>query len=364
MKILMFSWKDTKNPAAGGAEVMTWEILKGLVKAGHQVTLFTSRYGIETPEREIVEGVQIYRAGGRFGVYFWAVLYYFRFFRGKFDLVIDQANTLPFFTPLFVRERKIAFFPQLARELWFYETRFPISLIGYLLEPVILLFYRNTQIVTISTSSKKDLQRFGLKKIRLVPVVSDIQFTDQIPDPSPGFNIGFVGRLVPGKRALHAVEAFPLIREEIANAKLFIIGRGTQQYQNLIQKRVRELFLETSVTLVRNATDEERNKILNRLHVLLVTSVKEGWGLVVTEANSRGIPAIVYNVDGLRDSVLDGQTGLICRINEPKELAALVLRLYRDRDLYQKMRLGAWEFSKSFTRARAVDEFLSAIEAR
>lgn len=364
MRILMFSWKDIKNPAAGGAEVMTWELLKGLVRAGHEVALFTSRYLLETPKQEEVDGIQVYRAGGRFGVYFWAVFYYFRFFRNKVDLVIDQANTLPFFTPLFVKERKIAFFPQLARELWFYETRFPISLMGYLLEPIILLFYKNTEVITISESSKKDLRRFGLKKIRLVPVVSNIKFTAGIVDPPDGFNIGFVGRLVPGKRALAAVEAFALIKKEVSWAKLFLVGRGSEHHQRFIERRIRDLGLESEVMIVRNASDQERDDILNRLHLLLVTSVKEGWGLVVVEANSRGTPAIVYNVDGLRDSVLDGQTGLICLVNEPKELARLVLNLYRDADLYKKMRLVAWEFSKSFSKERTVREFLKIIESK
>ena len=45
-------------------------------------------------------------------------------------------------------------------------------------------------------------------------------------------------------------------------------------------------------------------------HVLLMTSVREGWGLVVTEANACGTPAVVYNVPGLRDSVRNEETGL------------------------------------------------------
>lgn len=363
MRILMFSWKDLKNPGAGGAEVMTWEILKGFVRDGHQVTLFTSRYKLGTPKWEIIDDIQIYRAGGRFGVYPWAIYYYFRFFRNQCDLVIDQANTLPFFTPIFVKEKKIAFFPQLARQLWFYETRFPISLLGYLLEPVILLFYRGTRIITISNSSKKDLERFGLKKISLVTVVSDIKLTDGFGEAPEGFNIGFVGRLVPGKRALHAVEAFALIKKEVPLAKLFLVGRGTEQYQKIIERRIQELNLESDAVIVRNAKDQERDDILNRIHILLVTSVKEGWGLVVVEANSRGTPAIVYNVDGLRDSILDGQTGLICRVNEPKELARLSLKLYQDVALYKKMRRNAWEFSKSFSKERTVNEFLKIIES-
>lgn len=362
MKILMFSWKDIQNPAAGGAEVMSWEILRGLVDRGHQVTLFTSRYLLSQASYEIINGVQIYRAGGRFGVYLWAVYYYFRFFRNQVDLVIDQANTLPFFTPLFVKEKKIAFFPQLARVLWFYETRFPISVIGYLLEPIIVFLYRDQEVVTISPSSKKDLERFGIKKIRIVPVVSGIRPVLHLPDPPSSFNIGFVGRLVPGKRALAAVEAFAHIKGRIPSTKLFLVGRGAPKYQKTLEKRIQELNLGPQVIIIRNASQEQRDEVLSQLKLLLVTSVKEGWGLVVIEANSRGVPAVVYNVDGLRDSVLDGRTGLICSQNNPKELARLVLRIYSEPALYESLRNNAWEFSKSFTKDKTVNEFLKIID--
>lgn len=340
---------------------MTWEILKAAVSSGHQVTLFTSRYVLNIPDHETIDGVEVYRAGGRFGVYFWAVYYYFKLFRGKFDVVIDQVNTVPFFTPLYVAGKKVAFFPQLARELWFYETRFPISILGYLLEPVFLFFYSNTQTITISLSSRKDLNKYGIRKVVVVPVVGEIKPLAELHEPMAELNVGFVGRLVTGKRALDALEAFAIIKRKVEGAKLFLVGRGTKQYLQLVEDRIHTLELTSCVTILPNASDEDRNLVVGNLYVLLVTSVKEGWGLVVTEANSFGVPAVVYDVDGLRDSVKNGVTGLVCQENTPDELAKKVLNLYQDRELYSCLRHNAWNDSKNFTLNKTVGQFISAV---
>jgi glycosyltransferase involved in cell wall biosynthesis len=362
MRILMFSWKDIKNPAAGGAEVMTWEILKAMVSAGHKVCLFTSRYTQDSNDHEKVDGVEVYRAGGRFGVYFWAVLYYLRFFRGRFDVIVDQVNTVPFFTPLYVTEKKIAFVPQLARELWFYETRFPISIVGYLLEPIFLFLYSKTLTITISRSSEIDLNRNGVRNVKVVPVVSNITPLSVLPALSDDIlSVGFVGRMVRGKRALDVLDAFSIIRKEIKVAKLFLLGRGTKQYLKLVEEKINDLGLNGSVKVLSNVSDGERDSVVSRLRVLLVTSVKEGWGLVVTEANSFGVPAVVYNVDGLRDSVKNGVTGIVCQNNTPADLARNVIKIYKDAVLYECLRRNAWEDSKKFTLEKTVGEFISTV---
>jgi glycosyltransferase involved in cell wall biosynthesis len=95
----------------------------------------------------------------------------------------------------------------------------------------------------------------------------------------------------------------------------------------------------------------------------VVTSVKEGWGLVVTEANSQGTPAVVYNVDGLRDSVKDGNTGIIAKENTPEGLAKALVSLLGDSPTrYSQIREAAWEWSKTITFNQAYKDFMKAIE--
>src|SRR4030042_2888892 len=138
MKILWFTWKDKKNPQAGGAEMLAEEIAKRLAGDGHEVIFIVGGYpgAVQT---EHVDGYQIIRVGNRWTVYWRAFRYYRKALAGWADVLIEEINTIPFFTRFYLRgEKKLLFIPQLCREIWFYEMVFPLSLIGYLAEPIYL----------------------------------------------------------------------------------------------------------------------------------------------------------------------------------------------------------------------------------
>src|SRR5665811_1558618 len=98
MDILLYNWRDIKNPEAGGAEVFTHENAKRWVEKGHNITWFTSVFP-GCKKEEIIDGVNIIRDGGKFTVYLKAREYYQKQFKGKFDVIIDEINTMPFFNP-------------------------------------------------------------------------------------------------------------------------------------------------------------------------------------------------------------------------------------------------------------------------
>jgi glycosyltransferase involved in cell wall biosynthesis len=96
---------------------------------------------------------------------------------------------------------------------------------------------------------------------------------------------------------------------------------------------------------------------LSQAHLILVPGVREGWGLVVTEANAMGTPAVAYNVNGLRDSVRDGQTGILVKKNTPQSLAHASIALLQDQYTLNKLSLNALTFSKEFTWDNTADKF-------
>src|SRR5437879_8219840 len=87
---------------------------------------------------------------------------------------------------------------------------------------------------------------------------------------------------------------------------------------------------------------------MTEAHVLLMTSVREGWGLVVTEANARGTPAVVYDVPGLRDSVRNEQTGLVVP-PRPKSLSDAMVRVTSDPGLYDRLAAEGQRWSVTFS---------------
>src|SRR5258708_5730337 len=174
MNILVFSWRDTRHPTAGGAEQVVHEHMKGWIASGHNVTLFSSRV-VGLPSEEIIDNVKVIRRGMQyFGVQIEGFLYYLKN-RKNFDLVIDQFHGLPFFTPLYVRKPKIAVIQEVAGKVWL-KNEFPfpfnyiVGVIGYLGEPFLFIFYRNIRFMTGSNSAKESLIKVGipLKNIQII----------------------------------------------------------------------------------------------------------------------------------------------------------------------------------------------------
>ena len=170
LRILAYNWRDLAHPRAGGAEVYLQSVAHEWVRCGHEVTIFCAAVD-GRPARELADGVEIIRRGGRLGVYREARRYWRRDGEGQYDLVVDCVNTRPFLSPRFVRSVPVvAVIHQVAREIWRYETPWPISILGrYLLEPAWLRAYRDVPVVTVSESSRESLADYGLRRVTVVP---------------------------------------------------------------------------------------------------------------------------------------------------------------------------------------------------
>ena len=317
LRILAYNWRDLAHPRAGGAEVYLQSVAREWVKRGHEVTVFCAAVA-DRPAEEFVDGVRILRRGGRIGVYRQAKRYWRRA-DGEYDLVVDCVNTRPFLCPRFVLNVPIvAVVHQVAREVWRYETPWPISVLGrYLLEPAWLRAYRDVPVVTVSESSREALTEYGLRRVTVVPEGWVPAWPVPVED-EPVPTVVFVGRLSANKRPEHAIQAFGLVRRQLPEAQMWVIGSGPEE------ARLRKM-AGPGVTFLGRVSEAEKRERLARAHALVITSVREGWGLVVTEAAANGTVAIGYDVPGLRDSI--GASGGILTQADPASLAAGLVRL-------------------------------------
>lgn len=315
MNVLVYNWRDIEHPDSGGAEVFTHEVLERLVDRGHEATLFTASFDGAAPETTI-DGVHVVRSGGRFTVYRQAAKTYRRRFRGDFDVVVDEINTRPFMTTQFVEETPVvALIHQLAREFWFYETPFPVSHLGYYwLEDRWLKRYINVPTITVSESTRGDLAELGFEDVTVVPEGIDVDPLEEVPEKREDPSLLFVGRMTEAKRPHHAVEAFDHLKDRLPEARLDVVGDG-YMLEDIRERAGPDVHVHGYVS------GERKLELMRRSHLLLVPGVREGWGLVVTEANAMGTPAVGYDVHGLRDSIKDGRTGVVCSPS-PEAMAA------------------------------------------
>ena len=364
--VLILNWRDITHPQGGGAEKVTHEIARRWVAWGHRVTLFCASFSGALPE-EVIDGVHIVRRGHQRTVHWEAYRYYTKQLRGRCDVIIDEVNTIPFFAPLYAREPVIMYNNQLAREVWRYEAPFPLSAIGYIVEPAYLQVYRRTPIMTISHSTEHDLRRLGLPgPYTIIPMSIDTEACETLPPidtKAHVLTLIFVGRVVPSKRVDHIIRALKYLqRDNAVGAQLWIIGAWDNGYRRMLDRQIVELGLSDHVTFFGHVDRATKETLMARAHVFIMTSVREGWGLVVTEANALGTPAVVYDVPGLRDSTLNGKTGLVCSRNTPAEISRAVMLLQQNPALYTRLRAAAWSMARKLNWDETAREAWRAVE--
>jgi glycosyltransferase involved in cell wall biosynthesis len=348
MKILWLTWKDLGNPLAGGAERVNEEIAKRLVENGHEVVFLTANFPGGMAE-ETVDGYKVIRLGNRWSVYWKAYRFYTKHMTGWADLVIDEVNTMPFFAKFYVKEKNILFVHQLCREIWFYQMFFPLNLAGFALEPLYMRLFNDCKVITISDSTKKDLKRFGFKDCNIKIIcegtdIAPVKDIDKIRKCTKPTLLSF-GSIRSMKRTTHILKAFEIAKCKIPDLELIIAGDNNNCYGRKVFRMAQMSKFSSSIHILGKVGKEGKIELMQKTHILLSTPVKEGWGLVVTEANSQGTPAIVYNVDGLRDSVRNNSTGIVCDKNTPFEIANNIISLLKNKDTYNRLRYNAWAWS-------------------
>jgi len=353
MKILWLNWKDTAHPGAGGAEVVLWELAQRMLATGHQVTLLTCGYA-GASSQETVDGIDIIRVGfNRYMHSLQALSHYVRHLRGKFDIVIEVVNTAPYFGVFFGRRTKrFLFYHQLAREVWFHETKAPLSHFGFhVMEPLAtrMLARAGVPVITISESTRQDLARYGFNPgrthvisqgIQLRPI-KDLGKIKKFDRPT----ILSLGALRAMKRTLDQIIAFELAKKSIPELQMKIAGSSADPYGQKVLAYIKNSPYKDDIEYLGRVDDDTKIQLMQRSHITLQTALKEGWGLTVSEAASQGTPAVVYDVDGLRDSVQHNETGIITSPN-PDALSTGIMMLLADNQTYKRLQKAAWEWSQ------------------
>lgn len=370
MNILIFSWRGPSHPNAGGAEISTHEHAKGWVEAGHEVTLFTSAFA-GCRKEEIKDGVKIIRRGKQIlGVQWEAFKWYLFGKHPRFDLVVDQFHGIPFFTPIFVRTKKLAFIHEVTKEVWKLNPwPWPFNQIvgffGQRFEPLVFkLLYRQLPFMTVSKSTKSDLIRWGIPRELITVIHNGIKIPKfaRLLSKENKHTVIYLGAISRDKGIEDALETFKLIDDqEEGKWQFWVVGKSEPKYFQTIKQLAKRFGIPRSVRFWGYVTERLKYQLLAKSHIAINPSIREGWGLVVLEAASVGTPTVGYNVAGLRDSILDGKTGILCDL-QPKACSQAISDLMEDNKRYIMMRRNCISRAKGFRWEDACKQSLGLIE--
>jgi glycosyltransferase involved in cell wall biosynthesis len=367
--VLLLCWRDTGHPQGGGSEAYLERIGAHLAGSGVRVTLRTARYP-GARRREVKDGVQISRSGGRYSVYIWAGLAMVAariglgpLRRARPDVVIDTQNGLPFMARWAFGRRVAVLVHHCHREQW--PVAGPVmGRIGWFVESKLSpRVHRHNQYVTVSLPSARDLTGLGVRpgQIAVVRNGLDEAPAQTLTEPrSATPRVVVLSRLVPHKQIEDALEAVAALRPRMPDLRLDILGGGWWE-QRLVD-HAGLLGISDAVTFHGHVDDGTKHHVLQQGWVQVLPSRKEGWGLAVTEAAQHGVPTIGYRSSGgLTDSIVDGVTGLL--VDDHAELVDELERLLTDQVLREQLGVKAAIRSGEFSWPQSADAMRAVLES-
>jgi glycosyltransferase involved in cell wall biosynthesis len=360
-RIVFLSWRDTQNPEGGGAERFLEKMAIGLVERGCSVTVFCASYAGAPPD-EVIDCVRYVRRGGKLSVYAQGMRALANGDLGEVDLVVDVQNGLPFFSRLVTRKPVVVLVHHVHREQWPVVYPGLFGRIGWWIERRFApLLYRRSQYVAVSRATRAELRELGVTGPRVAVVHNG---TDPViavaPGKAPTPTLAVVGRLVPHKQVEHAVDAALALRDEFPGLRLEVVGSGW--WEANLHEYVAARGAQDLVEFRGHVGEEEKHEIYERAWILVLPSLKEGWGLVVGEAGMHSTPTVAYvSAGGTLESVAAGVSGLL--VDSPGELTDAIRSLLLDEQLRTSLGDGALAMSHAYTWGHAQESFALIVDA-
>lgn len=310
--LVVANWRDSSHPRAGGAELCCEEVARRLALKGHRVVYLTAAAPGLVPLEER-DGYTIIRRGHDYGVYP-AVLWWLLRHRRIVEGVIDSQNGIPFFSPLVLRRRTpvVMLLHHIHQSQFGHYLPLPAAALARWLERTGSRWvYGDRAVAAVSPSTRSGARKI-LRLRGAIHVVPPGMARPQHPLPSRAGRCGTplvvcVGRMVPHKRLDLVISAFVGVRVDHPTARLVMVGDGPERPR--LEDMAAGAGIADAVEFTGVLPDEQRDAAVAQAWLTVNASQGEGWGLSVIEANALGVPAVAFDVPGLRDSVRPGSTG-------------------------------------------------------
>lgn len=223
-----------------------------------------------------------------------------------------------------------------------------------LIRNLLLLILKNaSHIVANSGFSKLILMDLGIGENKIIKVNPRIDFTyyDEEKDTSgvrkkyglAGKKIILsVNRLIERKGNDVVIEAMESIKNKIPNAKHLIVGDGP--YKGRLEELIEEKGLGEDVTILSSLDNREIGELYKVCDVFAMISREikekgdaEGFGMVFLEANASGKPVVGGDSGGVRDAVVDGETGILVNPTDANQVAEALVRILSNEKLAHEL---------------------------
>ena len=364
LRILVVNWLDRENPQAGGAEAHLHEVFGRIAGWGHEVVVLCSGFrGAEPVVR--LDGMEVHRTGGRYTFAARARPYFRRRLAERgFDVIVEDLNKIPLFTTRWSPVPVVLLVHHLFGATAFQEASPPVAALTWLLERPVPAAFAGVPVVAVSRSTADDLVARGVDDAAVTVVPNGIDtgwFTPgeaRFEEPTALY----LGRIKKYKRVDLPLRALARLRDRGVDARLIVAGKG--DHLQALEALSRRLDVADRVEFRGFVDEDEKLELFRRAWVHVLTSPKEGWGIANLEAAACATPTVASDAPGLRDSVVDGETGYLVPHGDVDALADRMAAILTDPAARDAMGERARAFAEGFSWDASARRVLDVLRAR
>ena len=354
----------------GGKEKRIYEISTRLAKRGHNVHVYCMKWWEEKETHRIENGVHLHAISRYYPLYSGkrrsikeAVMFAFACFkliREDFDVIdVDHIPHFVLFSTkvvcLLKRIKLITSWHEVwGREYWKEYLR-GLGSIAYIIEKLSALM--PDRIISVSEHTTNKLKNDLLSKKDIITISNGLDFEKikKIHASSEKSDVVFAGRLFSHKNVDMLIKSIVVLDENRPDIKCLIIGDGSEK-KNL-EALAQKLNLEKNIKFLGFLENhDDVYALMKSSKVFVLPSTREGFGMVVTEANACGIPVITINHkdNAARDLIEEGKNGFVCQLNE-EEIAKRIMRILENSS-GRKMKEVCMDLAKKYDWDKIVDK--------
>jgi glycosyltransferase involved in cell wall biosynthesis len=254
---------------------------------------------------------------------------------GRFDVVVDVQNGVPFASTLATAAPVVNLVHHVHREQWPVVYGPVRARIGWFLESRVgPRVYRRSHYVAVSDVTRRELVGLGVRSSAITVVHNGVEGPRLAPAPRADPTLLVLGRLVPHKQVEHVLTVAARLRGEIPALRVRVVGDGW--WSDELRLEAERLGVSDIVEFVGFVDEDEKHRHLAESWLLVLPSLKEGWGLVVMEAAGYRLPSVAYTyAGGVTESIVDRVTGLL--VDDVDGLTAAVRELVTDPALRRRL---------------------------
>jgi len=329
----------------GGTEIATYFIAEQLARRGHNVHVITTL--VDGLPNEIYEkGFYIHRIP-RIKVRIFGILFFWhaiiRTIR-KIDPDLVHAQSLSSGMPALLSKKLL----KIPYVVWGQgsDVYFPK---GYLLLNPKTIIKNADAAIALTENMKRAMQEFCHRDIFVVP--NGISIADRGDGTNiaaaHGKSILYVGRLEPVKGVRYLISAMTRVHEAIPDARLVIIGDGTERA--MLEALSAKLGLHTCVQFGGEVPHGEVLSFMEQADVFVLPSLSEGFPMVIVEALSCGLPVVASRVGGVPEILTNETNGYLVEAKDEGALAESILVLLQDEHMRKKISDANKELVKKYS---------------